>query len=126
MWVQTSADGCDGIVLGATTFGLYLAGEVVAFMAKPRGAHVERGRGMGTVECHKTVLSVRAPLSLILEDSNEAAEQRPSLINASPYGNGWLARGKPLAWSDERGLLCDASTYRRHILSIDPGACFDE
>ncbi|MBV5337502.1 MAG: hypothetical protein J0653_06030, partial [Deltaproteobacteria bacterium] len=48
MWVQEQ----DGkLVIGATSFGLFLAGEIIAFTAKPNGAEVAQGRGMGTVEC---------------------------------------------------------------------------
>ena len=126
MWVQISDTGSGEILIGATTFGLYLAGEVIAFTAKPRGARIDLGRGLGTIECRKTVLAVHAPLSFALEFGNEAAESRPSLINTSPYHAGWLARGKPLAWANEEAMLCDAWTYRAHILSSEPDASFDD
>ena len=56
MWVQELDNG--EVLIGATSFGIFLAGEIVAFTAKPKGAEVEYGRGMGTVECRKTVLAV--------------------------------------------------------------------
>jgi glycine cleavage system H protein len=123
MWVQ----GGDGeIRVGATSFGLFLAGEVIAFTAKPNGAEVIKTRGMGTIECRKTVLAVHAPVSFRLTAGNEAAEERPALINADPYGAGWMARGMPLSWEIEKDSLCDASAYRQHILAIEPEACFDD
>lgn len=126
MWV-TSPKTPDGeVLIGATGFGLFLAGELIAFTAKPRGARIERGRGLGTVECRKTVLAVHAPISFTLEAGNEAAEDRPGLIVRAPYTTGWMVRGRPLCWSEEHPALCDAQTYREHILRMDPGARFDD
>lgn len=58
MWGQEL--GNDEVLIGATSFGIFLAGEIIAFTAKPNGAEVELGRGMGTVACRKTVLAARA------------------------------------------------------------------
>ena len=60
VWVR-----CDGdeVLIGITAFGIFLAGEIIAFTAKPRGADVARGRGLGTVESRKTVLAVHSPIS---------------------------------------------------------------
>ncbi|MBL8489873.1 MAG: hypothetical protein JNM82_03750 [Rhodocyclaceae bacterium] len=119
MWV--AGDG-EGVTVGATAFGLFLAGEIIGFTGKPRGGAVERHRGLGTVECAKTVLAVRSPLSLENLEANEAAEEMPGMINGAPYGAGWLARGRPTAWDAERALLVDAAAYRARILAIEPGA----
>lgn len=121
MWVQER--GGD-ILVGATAFGLFLAGEIIAFTAKPRGAEVARGRGLGTVECRKTVLAVHAPVAFRLLEGNETAEEHPGLINRDPYGAGWMARGLARDWPGERTDLIDAAAYRRHILAVEPGASF--
>jgi len=119
MWVCEE----DGLVtIGATDFGIFLAGEIIAFTAKPKGAEVALGRGLGTVECAKTVLAVHAPLSVTLVDTNETAEDRPQLVNNDPYGAGWMVRGRPADWLGERGGLVDAAAYRRHVLSVEPEA----
>lgn len=123
MWVQ-EADG--EVLIGATDFGIFLAGEIIAFTAKPNGAEVSIGRGLGTVECRKTVLAVHAPISFRLLAANEAAEERPAVINVDPYGAGWMVRGHPLDWGSERGQLVDAAAYRRHVLSVEPEASFDD
>jgi glycine cleavage system H protein len=122
MWVRELPDG--EVLIGATAFGIFLAGEIIAFTAKPNGAEVERGRGMGTVECRKTVLALHAPVSFVLSEGNEAAEERPQRVNHEPYGAGWMARGRPTDWAAERGLLVDAAVYRAHVLKIEPEACF--
>ena len=123
MWVRELPGG--ELLIGATAFGIHLAGEIIAFTSKPNGAEVARGRGMGTVECRKTVLAVHAPASFVLLEGNEAAEEHPGRINRDPYGEGWMARVRPSAWSAERGLLLDAAAYREQVLKIDPEARLD-
>ena len=123
MWVQRTG---DEVLIGATSFGIFLAGEIIAFTAKPKGAEVALGRGMGTVECRKTVLAVHAPISFKLLEGNETAEERPALVNRDPYGAGWMARGWATDWTAEAATLVDAAAYRRHILDLEPEATFDD
>lgn len=123
MWVQEAGDG--ELLIGATSFGLFLAGEILAFTAKPAGAAVEIHRGMGTVESRKTVQAVHAPLSFVLLAGNDAAEEQPRLVNAEPYGAGWMARARPTRWAEEKAGLVEAAAYRRHVLAIEPEARFD-
>ena len=123
MWVQALADG--DVLIGATHFGIFLAGEILAFTSKPKGAEVALGRGLGTVECRKTVLAVHAPISLILREGNEAAEDQPQCLNRDPHGAGWMVRARPTRWADEQAQLIDAAAYRQHILRIEPAARFD-
>jgi glycine cleavage system H protein len=121
MWVKPEG---ELLLVGATSFGIFLAGEVIAFTAKPRGAEVDIHRGLGTVECRKTVLAVHAPVSLQLVEGNEAAEERPAVINLDPYGEGWMVRARATRWAEECGTLVDAAAYRAHVLSVEPEACF--
>lgn len=123
MWVQMQDDG--SVTIGATSFGIFLAGEIIAFTAKPRGAEVAIGKGLGTVECRKTVLAVHAPISFVLLEGNEAAEECPALADQQPYTAGWMVRARPTAWDAEKAGLIDAEAYRRHIQKIEPEARFD-
>ena len=123
MWLQPQDDGV--VTIGATSFGIFLAGEIIAFTAKPKGAEVAIGKGMGTVECRKTVLAVHAPISFTLLEGNEAAEEYPALVDKQPYTAGWMVRALPTVWDAEKASLIDAEAYRRHILKIEPEARFD-
>lgn len=122
MWVREIGE--DEVLIGATSFGIFLAGEIIAFTSKPKGAEVELSRGMGTVECRKTVLAVHAPISFVLLEGNDAAEERPKLVNVDPYGKGWMARARATRWAEEKLTLIDAAAYRQHILKIEPEASF--
>ena len=119
MWVRREG---NEVVIGATAFGLHLAGEVIAFTAKPKGAEVAAGRGLGTVESAKTVLAVHSPVAFRLDTPNETAEEQPALINRDPYGAGWMARGTPLDWQNDAARLVNAAAYAAHVRAIEPAA----
>ena len=121
MWVQ--AAGPD-FLIGASSFGVFLAGEIIAFTAKPKGAEVAMGRGMATVECAKTVLAVHAPISFVLLQGNEALEESPLRLNHDPYLAGWMARVRATAWEHEQARLLSAQAYRDHIRRLDATAEF--
>jgi glycine cleavage system H protein len=119
MWVMTTG---DEVVIGATGYGIHLAGEIIGFTAKPKGAQTARGRSLGTVECAKTVIALRSPVSLLLTAANEALEERAAPVNLDPYGVGWMVRGRPLDWAGELGFLVDGAAYRAHLRALDPEA----
>lgn len=123
MWVKAADEGM--IAIGATAFGIHLAGSIIGFTAKPRGARVESGRGLGTVECAKTVLAVHAPVGFELVEANEAAEDNPLVLNRDPYEQGWMVRGRPLDWAADAARLVDAETYIDHIRRIEPAAVIE-
>ena len=118
MWVR-DADG--EVLVGATSFGLFLAGTIIAFTAKPQGAVVERGRGLGTVECAKTVLALHAPLGFVLIEGNGELEEHPDWLNRDPYA-AWMVRGRATDWVADKAGLVDAATYCAHIQRLEPGA----
>ena len=122
MWVRR--EGAEAVI-GATAFGIFRAGEIIGFTAKPKGAEVDRGRGLGTVECAKTVLAVRAPISFVLVEANEFAEENPALLNRDPYHAGWMVRVRATAWESESPGLLDAAAYRDHVARVEPGAVIE-
>ena len=121
MWVQ--AAGSD-FLIGASSFGLFLAGDIIAFTSKPKGSEVGVGRGMATVESAKTVLAVHAPISFVLLQGNDALEDSPSTINHDPYAAGWMARVRAITWAFEQARLVPAQAYRDHIRRLDARAEF--
>ena len=121
MWVRIEG---DKVVIGASSYGIFLAGKIIGFTAKPRGAEVAAGRSLGTIECAKTVLAVHSPVAIVLTQANEDLEERAAPVNSDPYGAGWMVRGRPASWETDRQRLMDAATYRAHILQQEPGAQF--
>lgn len=121
MWVREEG---EQVVIGASSYGIFLAGKIIGFTAKPRGAEVAAGRSLGTIECAKTVLAVHSPVAIVLTQANEELEECAAPVNSDPYGAGWMVRGRPASWAPDRLRLVDAAAYRAHILLQEPGAEF--
>jgi len=112
----------DEVVIGATSYGAYFAGEILAFTPKRVGAEIELGRSLGVVEVAKTLVAIHAPLTIRVTATNEAAVARPSLINSDCYGAGWLVRGAALRWAQERARLVERDAYEAHVRKAEPDA----
>lgn len=123
MWIQPD-DDCRIVTIGATAYGIFLSGTIIGFTSKPKGATIECDRGLGTVECAKTVIAVHAPISFELIEANEAAEEAPDLLNRDPYGIGWMVKARPLNWLHDMGRLVASRAYRQHIRRAEPNAVF--
>lgn len=91
--------------MGITSLGAHISGDFIEFIARPPGTEVERDRSVGALEMSKVIRSARSPVSGVIVEVNPAVRERPSLINADPYGAGWLVRLRPTAWETDIALL---------------------
>jgi len=66
------------------------AGQVRHVRLKPPGRKIAAGRSFGTIEAGKYVGPLRAPVGGTLVEINQQVMGQPDLINADPYGEGWL------------------------------------
>jgi len=103
MWARCDDDGL--VRVGATSLGAALAGEIVAFQAKPVGERIERGRSLGAIELFKTIISARSPVSGELAEANPLLERAPVLVNRDPYGDGWMVRLRADDWAADSARL---------------------
>ena len=70
MWVQPQAD--DELLIGATAFGIFLAGEIIAFTSKPKGAEVARVKPLAWPAEQAGLLDAEAYRAHILKLEPEA------------------------------------------------------
>jgi glycine cleavage system H protein len=108
VWARREPDG--DVIIGMTTYGCALSGEIVAWTAKKAGRAIDQNKSTGTVESGKWVGPVKAPVSGEIIAVNEAAVVAPHTINTDPYGAGWLIRMKPSDWAGESGSLLRGQT----------------
>lgn len=87
-WVLVSAEGTARI--GITDYAQSQLGDVVYVQLPSVGNTVAAGDAVGEVESTKSVSDVYAPLAGEVVARNDALEERPELINADPYGEGWM------------------------------------
>jgi glycine cleavage system H protein len=96
--------------LGITDYAQDALGDVV-FVALPEvGQHIEAGAALGEVESTKSVSEVYAPLAGTVVAVNDALRDAPEVLNADPYGEGWICELQIADAQQLEGLL-DAAAY---------------
>src|SRR5439155_13152518 len=87
-------------------------GDVVFGSLPETGATVSAGQTLGEVESTKSVSEIYAPVAGEVVARNEALQVRPELVNADPYGEGWIVEIAPSDAAAAGGLL-DAAAYEK-------------
>jgi glycine cleavage system H protein len=101
----------DEAVVGITDYAQDSLGDVV-FVDLPRaGTQVAAQAMVCEIESTKAVSEIYAPVAGTIVAANEALADHPELVNADPYGQGWIFRLAPADPAAVDGLL-DAAAYR--------------
>jgi glycine cleavage system H protein len=88
-WVRL--DGATASV-GITDHAQRALGDVVYVSLPAVGATVTAGEPCGEVESTKSVSDIYSPVDGEVTEINEEIDEDPGLVNADPYGAGWLFR----------------------------------
>ena len=115
VWARPESDGT--LTLGITSIYTALTGRLSKVSARPLGEAYDAGRTLVLLESPKYFGPVRTPIAGILEGVNDAAIGEPKRITDAPYGDGWLARFRPKAWSGEAPGLRSVSAARDTIVA---------
>lgn len=108
-WV--AGDGSGPVRVGITHFAQDALGDIVYVQLPDDGATVEAGESLGEIESTKSVSEIYAPVSGTVVARNGELGDTPELINADPYGAGWLVEIDPGGSVAVEGLLT-AAAYR--------------
>ena len=100
------------VTVGITHYAQDALGDVVYVDLPASGTRVERGQPFGEVESTKSVSDLYAPLTGVIVERNETLESSPELVNADPYGQGWMVVIEADA-PDELGSLLSAADYEQ-------------
>ncbi len=105
-WI--AVDG-DVATVGITDFAAEKLGDVVFVDLPAADAAVAAGDVCGEIESTKSVGELYAPLSGTVVEVNDAVVDDPSLVNADPFGDGWLVKIR--LDGDLPGDLLDRAAY---------------
>jgi glycine cleavage system H protein len=111
-WLRS--DG-DEAVVGITAYAADQLGDVVFVELPAVGRTLKPREAFGVIESVKAVSDLFAPVGGEVVAVNDELARRPELVNADPYGEGWMLRLRVTrADADE---LRDAESYRALIAS---------
>ena len=109
-WVKV--DGDTGTV-GISAYAAKALGDVVFVELPDVGAEFDKGDEAAVVESVKAASEVYAPIGGEVTAVNEALEDAPETVNASPDGDGWFLKIK-IADADELSALMDEAKYKEY------------
>ena len=112
-WVKVVA---ERVRVGITDHAQEALGDIVFVTLPAPGAQVVGGQTLGEVESTKSVSDIYAPISGEVVARNDALDARPELVNADPYGEGWMIEIRPNEPTDVDGLL-DSAAYEALVTS---------
>ena len=110
-WTRT--DG-GAVVVGITYFAQDALGDIVYVDLPAPGTEVSALQPFGEVESTKSVSDVYSPVTGTISERNPLLDERPELVNESPYGDGWLVVAE-MSDPSELDSLMDAEAYEAFV-----------
>ncbi len=87
LWVKVTGNKAR---VGMMDFAQKLAGEISYVELPSEDSNVKQDEEVGTIETGKWVGKIYAPVSGRIMAVNKELNDDPTLINQSPYENGWI------------------------------------
>jgi glycine cleavage system H protein len=105
------------IRVGITDFAQESLGDVIDIKLPVVGADISTSLPCGEIESNKSVSELIAPVTGTVEQVNQALNDRPEIVNTSPYADGWIfdVRVDPSSSGDQLAVLLDAEKYKDHV-----------
>ena len=104
--------------VGITSFAAEQLGDVTYVEVPEIGVELKQGGEAGAVESVKAASDIYAPASGTVTEINASLEDKPELVNESPYDEGWFFK---LSGVDESELdnLMDTDAYDAFVEEQD-------
>jgi glycine cleavage system H protein len=117
-WVRTLPDGT--VEIGITDHAQHALGDLVFVEVPEAGRTVKADEPCAVVESVKAASDVYAPLAGEITAGNPKLANEPEMVNAQPYGEGWLMRLKPAAGALAAAQLLSPADYQK-VLDAEGG-----
>jgi len=102
------------VAVGITDYAQKELGDVVFVELPEVGTTIEAMGTFGVVESVKAVSDLYAPVSGTIVEANTILEDQPELVNASPYGQGWMVVIEAVNTEEFQQLLT-AAEYQAYV-----------
>ena len=113
LWARAVADG-SAVRVGVTDFAQQSLGDVVDVTPPRLGETVTAGQPCGDIESTKSVNDLVAPVTGTVRARHGELADSPDLVNADPYGEGWLVKVK-LSDPSETSSLMSSADYQKEL-----------
>ncbi|NND44598.1 MAG: glycine cleavage system protein GcvH [Xanthomonadales bacterium] len=111
-WISIEADG--SVRVGITDHAQEALGDLVFVELPGVGDEIDQGDACAVVESVKAASDIYSPVTGEIVAINEALEDDPGVVNADPYGDGWLFQVNLSDTSELDGLM-DAEAYEESL-----------
>jgi glycine cleavage system H lipoate-binding protein len=106
----------DGAVrIGVDDFIQHITGTVTRLKMKKQGEKVVKGEQILSLIQNGKQLNIYSPLSGIITSTNELLTRNSSIINSSPYSDGWVYIIEPENWIKETRVMIMAEKYSEWV-----------
>ncbi len=113
-WVRVISD--TTVRFGITEYAQDALGDIVYVSLPEVGAAVAAGDACGEVESTKSVSDLYAPVTGTVSAHNDALGATPEVVNADPYGRGWMVEVE-VSDRSQIDTLLDSTGYAAHVAS---------
>jgi glycine cleavage system H lipoate-binding protein len=103
------------VKVGIDDFMQRITGPVSRIKMKEIGIKVKKGDQILSIIQNGKQLNLYAPVSGTITDQNKILDSNSSLINSSPYNDGWIYKIEPTNWARENQLLFMAEKQKQFI-----------
>lgn len=110
-WIRVEGDEAT---IGITEFAQRELGDIVFVEIPTTGEEIAANEVFGNIEAVKTVSDLFMPVTSTVLSVNEKLEDSPELVNADPYGDGWIVKVKISDTAQLENLL-SAEAYQELV-----------
>jgi glycine cleavage system H protein len=122
LWIRIVEKGNpqSKVYVGLTDFAQQDLGPVEFVRILPKGRYVSRGHPFGSIESGSRIMLLRAPVFGFIQEINSELREHPELLNADPYGGGWIAVFQPFQLEDDTKELVSEPEELQHLIAARP------
>ena len=125
VWVRQNDDG--SVDIGMTDIAQTMAGSIIHCKPKAVGKTVKQAKSLAIVESGKWVGPVKTPLSGEVIAINDAVVADATILNKSPYKQGWIVRLQPSDFDGEKDVLVEGQDavdgFAAYMVDKEVGEC---
>lgn len=117
-WVRP--DGPGYVKIGVTDYAQGALGDIVYVELPEPGRSLKQMETFGSIEAVKTVSDLFSPVTGEVVEVNEAIRSDASVVNRSPYDEGWMVRAR-ISNPAEIEKLLSPEAYAEMVSGLEGG-----